>query len=156
MKTIKSLLAEKGNEVWSISSGETVYRALEVMAEKNIGALVVIDDGKVVGIITERDYCRKVILKGKSSYNILVRELMTKELISAGPEDLLDHCLSLMVSRSFRHLPIYDQGKLVGIVTLADVVKQMLSKQQIEIDNFENLVYGGYGGCKDPSTLPGL
>ncbi|MDX9787995.1 MAG: CBS domain-containing protein [Desulfobacterales bacterium] len=154
MKTIKSLLAEKGHDVWSISSGETVYKALELMAEKNIGALMVIDDCKVIGIITERDYCRKVILKGKSSYNILVGELMTTNLTCATPEDTLDHCLSLMVARDSRHLPIFDHSELVGIVTLADVVKQMLSKQQIEIDNFENLVYGGYRACDTPSTPP--
>lgn len=145
---LKQLLEEKGRDIWSISPKSTVFTGLEIMAEKNIGALLVIDDCGVVGIFTERDYCRKVILKGKNSYDVLIDELMTTELISASPEDTLKTAMALMTSKNIRHLPVFEDDKLIGIVTLSDVTKFMLSKKQIELDNMENFIYGGYKECQ--------
>jgi CBS domain-containing protein len=148
MPILKQLLEEKGYDIWSIPPKSTVFTGLEIMAEKNIGALMVIDDCGVVGIFTERDYCRKVILKGKNSYDVLVDELMTTELISAGTEDTLDTAMALMTSKSIRHLPVFQDDKLIGIVTLSDVTKFMLSEKQVELDNMENFIYGGYKECQ--------
>lgn len=144
MPTIRELLSEKGNEVWSISPKATVYHGLEIMAERNVGALMVIDEGQILGIFTERDYCRKVILKGKSSYNILIEELMTGNLTYLSLDDSLEVAMAVMAAKDTRYLPILENDKLVGIVTLGDVVKRMLSKQKLEIQRFETLVYGGY------------
>lgn len=147
MPNLKQLLAEKGHDVWSVSPKSTVYNGLQLMSEKNIGALMVTDDCGVVGIFTERDYCRKVILKGKNSYDVHVNELMTTELISGNTEDTLETAMALMTSNNIRHLPVFEDGQLTGIVTLSDVTKFMLSKQQVELDNMENFIYGGYKEC---------
>ena len=147
MHTLRELLENKGHEVWSILPKATVFSGLQLMAEKNIGALLVIDDYGVVGIFTERDYCRKVILKGKNSYNVLIEELMTKKLITANADDTLETAMARMTSKGVRHLPVFERDKLLGIVTLSDVIKFMLSKQKLHIDNLENFIYGGYKEC---------
>ena len=118
---VKELLDKKGHEVYSVPPDATVYDALKIMAEKEIGALVVLKDGKMEGIISERDYARKVILKGKASKETRVEEIMTKEVIHVGPNEKLSKCLSLMTKHRFRHLPVVDGDNLVGILSIEDV-----------------------------------
>ena len=118
---VKKLLDKKGHEVYSISPDATVFDALKLMAEKEIGALVVLEDKKMVGILSERDYARKIILKGKASKETAVREIMTSKVISARPDQKVSKCLSLMTKHSFRHLPVLEKEKLVGILSIEDV-----------------------------------
>jgi len=122
---VKELLDEKGHDVYSISPDATVYDALKLMAEKEIGALVVVEDDKMVGILSERDYARKVILKGKSSKETLVREIMTTEVFHASPEQKLGKCLSLMTKNRFRHMPVLENGYLAGILSIEDVKSKL-------------------------------
>ena len=118
---VQELLDKKGHEVYSVSPDATVYDALKLMAEKEIGALVVLEDEKMVGILSERDYARKIILKGKSSKETLVREIMTSEVIHARPDQKVQKCLSLMTKHHFRHLPVLEDERLVGILSIGDV-----------------------------------
>lgn len=118
---VKELLDKKGYEVYSISPDATVYDALKVLAEKEIGALVVVEDEKMVGILSERDYARKIILKGKSSKETLVREIMTSEVIHIHPKEKVGKCLSLMTKHRVRHLPVLEAERLVGILSIEDV-----------------------------------
>lgn len=129
MTTVKQLLESRDNNIWSISPEATVYDGLQVMSDKNIGALLVTRDDKLVGIFSERDYARKVILKGKASKDTTIGELMTREVIYITPENSLNDCMSLMTAKYIRHLPILDDGKLLGLLTLGDVVKQIMSNQ---------------------------
>jgi len=122
---VKELLDEKGHDVYSISPDAVVYDALKLMAEKEIGALVVLEDDNMVGILSERDYARKVILKGKSSKETLVREIMTTEVFHASPEQKLGKCLSLMTKNRFRHMPVLENGHLVGILSIEDVKSKL-------------------------------
>ena len=118
---VKKLLDKKGHDVYSISPDATVYDALRLMAEKEIGALVVIEDGKMVGILSERDYARKIILKVKSSKDTPVREIMTSEVIYTGPDKKVRKCLSLMTKHHFRHMPVLEKGQVIGILSIEDV-----------------------------------
>ncbi len=118
---VKKLLEKKGHDVYTISPDATVYNALQLMAEKEIGALVVVEDGKMVGILSERDYARKIILKGKSSKETKVREIMTTKVIHISPDKKVGKCLSLMTKHHFRHLPVLDKERLVGILSIEDV-----------------------------------
>jgi len=143
MKTVGELLKTKGREIWSISPHASVYRALEIMAEKDVGALLVIEDGRLAGIFTERDYARKVILKGRTSKDTTVSELMTRALFCVGPENTMEDCMALMTSRQIRHLPVLENGRLVGIITLGDVVKKIISEQEFTIHQLESYVHSG-------------
>ena len=118
---VKKLLDQKGHKVYSVSPDTTVYDALQLMAEKEIGALVVLEKKKMVGIFSERDYARRVILKGKSSKKTLVREIMTSEVIHTSPDKKLRKCLSVMTKHHFRHIPVLEEGRLVGILSIEDV-----------------------------------
>jgi len=118
---VKQLLESKGSEVYTISPDETVYQALQVMAEKEIGALVVVENAKMVGILSERDYARKVILKGKHSQKTLVKEIMTTHVIHTNPDQKVQTSLSLMTKNRFRHLPVLKDDQLVGIISIEDV-----------------------------------
>jgi CBS domain-containing protein len=141
MKNLVShVLKTKGNKVWSIAPQETAYKALQLMSEKNLGALLVIDKGKVVGLFSERDYARKVILKGKSSKTTNVSELMTKEVLYVDPGTSVEDCMSLMTEKCVRHLPV--MGKhLVGVVTQGDVVKQLIADQKFENEELERYIH---------------
>ncbi len=145
MITIKELLKKKSGDIWSISPETSVYQALELMAQKEVGALLVIENDKLVGIFSERDYARKIILKGKASKDTAVGELMTTSVYYVTPDNTLEEAMALMTSKHIRHLPIMNQGKLVSIVTLGDVVKKIISEQKLTIDELENYVTGGYG-----------
>jgi CBS domain-containing protein len=118
---VKKLLDQKGHDVYSVSPETTVYDALKLMAQKEIGALVVVDDEKMVGIVSERDYARKIILKGKSSRGTAVSEIMTSEVIHTSPDNKVRKCLSLMTKHHFRHIPVLEDGRLVGILSIEDI-----------------------------------
>jgi CBS domain-containing protein len=143
MLNVMDVLKSKDNNVWSVSSQETAYNALEIMAEKNIGALLVIDEGHIVGVFSERDYARKVILKGKSSKETNVGELMSSPVLSIKPGKSIEECMALMTASRNRHLPVIEDGKLVGIVSIGDVVNAVISKQKIEIEDLKNYLTGG-------------
>ena len=138
---VSQILKTKGNKIWSIASQETAYKALQLMSEKNLGAVLVIDKGEVVGIFTERDYARKVILKGKSSKTTPVSELMTKEVLCVDPETSVENCMSLMTEKFVRHLPVMEKKKLVGVVTQGDVVKQLIADQKFENEELERYIH---------------
>ena len=118
---VKDLLKLKGHDVYSVKSETTVYDALKLMAEKEIGALIVLDEGKMTGILSERDYARKVILSGKSSQETLVSEIMTSNVEYVGPEEKLTNCLSIMTKKHFRHLPVLEGDKVIGVLSIGDV-----------------------------------
>ena len=118
---VRELLDAKGHDVYTISPDAKVYDALKLMAEKEIGALVVLEDGKMVGIISERDYARKVILKGKNSQETIVREIMTSEVMHTSPEQKVHKCLSIMTKKHFRHMPVLEEDRIVGILSIGDV-----------------------------------
>lgn len=137
MNTVGHLLEVKGREICSVSPQESVYNALEIMAEKSIGALLVIDEAKLIGIFSERDYARRIILKGKASRDTKVEEVMTREVISVSPENSIADCMLIMANNRIRHLPVLEDDRLVGIVTIGDVVKQIISNQAFTIKELE-------------------
>lgn len=147
MMTVKRLLAQKGSEVWSIGLESTVFTALKQMKTKNIGALVVVDDDhQMIGIFSERDAVRKGILEGKDSRETLVRELMTSPVIAVSPANKLSECMVIMSEKHIRHLPVQEDGKLVGVVTIRDVVNNIINNQRNKIDELETYIRGGgYG-----------
>ena len=144
MHNIATLLEAKGREIWSIEPRDTAFKALEAMAQRNVGALLVVDKGKLVGIFSERDYARKVILKGKSSKDTTVGELMTPDVFYAGPGDSLQESMALMTAKHIRHMPVLKDNKLIGMVTLGDVVKGIISEQKFTINELEKYISGGY------------
>ncbi len=126
MITVKQLLKERADCIWTITPQDTVYKALEIMAEKNIGALVVVEKEKVVGMFSERDYARSVVLKGKSSKDTPVSELMDSNVCYVRPEQTIDECMALFTKKRIRNLPVLEMEKLVGLVSIGDAVKQYL------------------------------
>jgi CBS domain-containing protein len=143
MTLVKQLLRSKGSEVWTVAPDTSVYDALQTMADKNIGALVVVEANKVVGIISERDYARKVILQGKSSVHVPVKEIMTDRVFCVTPEYTIEQCMAVMTDKRIRHLPVLDNDKLVGIVSIGDVVKGIISNQEFMIEQLEKYIVGG-------------
>ena len=142
MITVKDMLRDKTGGTLTISPQETVYRGLEVMAEKNLGALVVVEGEKVVGMFSERDYARNVVLKGKSSKDTLIKDLMSANPCYVRPDQTLDECLVLFTEKRVRHLPVLNGEKLVGIVSIGDAVKQSLSDKEFTIKQLENYISG--------------
>lgn len=143
-KIIKELLAAKGGEVWTIEPQASVYDAIELMAEKKIGALVVTGQEKVVGIISERDYAREVILKNRSSRTTPVEEIMTKRVIYVSQEQRIEDCMALMTKHRVRHLPVMAEDRLVGMVSIGDVLKEMIADKDFLIDQLTNYISGSY------------
>jgi CBS domain-containing protein len=143
MRTIEQLLQAKGSDIWSIEPQATAYNALQIMAEKNVGALLVIEKDKLMGIFSERDYARKVILKEKSSKNTSVGELMTREVIYINADSTLEESMALMTAKHIRHLPVLKNNQLIGIVTLGDVVRQIITDQKFAIRELEKYITGG-------------
>lgn len=139
-KTVAHILGHKGQEVWSVASDMTVFDALSMMADKNIGALVVVDDGSVTGIVSERDYARKVVLEGKDSKDTLVSEIMTPGPITVTTETTVGSCMELMTDNRFRHLPVLDAESLVGVVSIGDVVSAVIEEQSFLIDQLEGYI----------------
>ncbi len=147
MKTAKDILESKGKTVWSISPKAKVYDALKLMGEKEIGALMVMDEkGSVVGIISERDYARKVILLGKSSRETLVEEIMTPEekMIYIKPQGTVEDCMVLMTGKHIRHLPVCEGGKFAGVISIGDVIKSLLTEKEDLIEQLSNYIAGKY------------
>ncbi|HVM60529.1 MAG TPA: CBS domain-containing protein [Verrucomicrobiae bacterium] len=144
MHTVKELLREKGSQVWSIGPQATVYDALQLMAAQNIGSLVVLEDGNVAGIFTERDYARKVILHGRSSKTTTVAELMTTDVLYVSPNDTIENCMALMTDKRLRHLPVMDEGKLAGVVSIGDIVRVIISEREFTIRELERYITGGH------------
>ena len=141
---ISALLQHKSPELWSTAPGATVFEAIELMAEKGIGSLMVMEDGKLVGLITERNYMRDVILKERSSRSTPVGEIMTKDPVHVSPSDSVQHCMEIMTNRRFRHLPVVLDGQVVGIVSIGDLVKWIISAQDAMIGQLEDFIKGAY------------
>src|ERR1700757_3566933 len=141
--TISGILARKGSTVWSIAPTAMVFDAIALMADKNIGALPVLENDRLIGIISERDYTRKVILKGKSSQETRVEEIMTQDLVTADPTDTVVDCMRVMTEERVRHLPVIKKGaKMVGVLSIGDLVKCLVSAQAETIDNLEQYLVG--------------
>lgn len=143
---IRAVLKGKSGEIWSIRPEATVYEAVEMLADKRIGALLVMAEGKLVGILSERDYARKVILKGKASKQTLVNEIMTSPVIAVTPQETVDQCMTLMTNRRIRHLPIVQDDKVVAVLSIGDLVKWLVTAQEETIQRLEDYISGKYPG----------
>ena len=143
MITLRQLLQSKEGGLWSVSSSSSVFDALQLLAQKNIGALLVMDGGKLVGIVSERDYARKVALKGKSSRDTLVNEIMTEKVVYVRPDETIEACMALMTEKHFRHLPVIENGEVIGVISIGDVVRAVISEQKFIISQLENYISGG-------------
>jgi CBS domain-containing protein len=143
-RTVSEILAGKPTGTWTIRTEASVYEALHVMAQHNVGALVVVEGGRVVGMVSERDYARKVILIGKASRETLVHEIMSSPAVSVGPGTTVAECMELMTGKFIRHLPVVDAGTLLGCVSIGDVVKALIADQGRRIAQFEDYIRGSY------------
>ncbi|MCP5095805.1 MAG: CBS domain-containing protein [Chloroflexi bacterium] len=139
---VNDVLRVKGNDVWSIRSDATVYEALRMMAEKGVGALMVIDDGQIEGVISERDYARKVVLKGRAAENTQVNEIMSSNVVSIQLGQDVEACMVLMTDNRIRHLPVMDGSKLIGVVSIGDLVNTIINEQQFVIEQLERYITG--------------
>jgi CBS domain-containing protein len=143
MKTVERLLEAKGYDIWSITPDASVYEAVKLMADKGVGALLVLESGKLMGIISERDCTRRVILKEKAPKDTLVREIMTSDVIYVRPDQTVEECMALVTAKRIRHLPVLADGQLRGIVSIGDLVKDIISEQEFMIQQLENYIKGG-------------
>jgi len=134
VQTAADILRSKGNDVWSVTPGDTILEAIQLMAERQVGALLVLDDEKLAGIVTERDYTRKVALEGRSSKNARVSEIMSTRVLCARPDQTVKECMALMSDKRARHLPVVDHKKVIGIVSIGDLVKSIIAEQKFEIE----------------------
>lgn len=141
MKSVKQLLQAKGRDIHSIAPDARVFDALKLMAEKNVGALVVIEGGRLAGIISERDYARKVILLSKSSHDIAVREIMTGKVITVTPDNTVAECMALMTGKRIRHLPVVEGERLAGVLSIGDLVKEVIAEQEQTIKQLESYIH---------------
>ena len=142
--TVSEILKHKGTQVWSISPDKTVFEAIQMMAEKNVGALLVMDGDNLAGILSERDYTRKVALRGKSSKETKVRDIISSPAISAVPTSTVEECMRLMTDHRVRHLPILEGTKVTGVVSIGDLVNWTINAQKVTIDQLESYITGGY------------
>ncbi|MEO1580719.1 MAG: CBS domain-containing protein [Pseudomonadota bacterium] len=142
MRSIRTLLEKKGTHVWSIRPEATVFEAVQEMAKKEIGALPVMDGEELVGIISERDYARRIILKERASKETRVDEVMTRKVVCAKPSQQIEECMAIMMNGKFRHLPVMEDKKVIGVISLRDLVKTVIAEQQFTIEQLESYIAG--------------
>jgi CBS domain-containing protein len=142
MQTVNQLLQIKGNQIFSVAPQDSVLQAIEMMASRHVGALLVMSQGTLIGIISERDYARKVILKKRSSHDTAVSDIMTSPAISVTPQDSVHHCMQLMTDGRFRHLPVMNAGRVVGMLSIGDLVKAVIEEQSQHIEQLERYIAG--------------
>ncbi len=140
MTTVQRLLQHKGHTVWSIPPDASVFEAVQLMADKRVGALMVVDRNELIGVISERDYAREIVLKDRVSRDTLVSTIMTQRVLYVRPEQTLDECMALMTERHLRHLPVLDNGRLIGVVSMRDVVKDLIAEKEFLIEQMENYI----------------
>jgi CBS domain-containing protein len=141
MKTLRQLLEAKGREVYTVEPGVRVFDALKLMADKGVGALIVTEGGRIAGVISERDYARKVILLGKSSHELQVRDIMTSKVITVHPGQSVEECMALMTEKRIRHLPVTEGERLIGVLSIGDLVKEVIAAQQQTIEQLESYIH---------------
>lgn len=142
MRKVKQILASKGSEIWSIGPDATVYDAIHLLAEKEIGALLVLNGENLVGVISERDYARNIILKDKSSRDTRVEDIMTEDVITVGPDEDVGECMALMTEKRIRHVPVISDGRLIGVLSIGDLVRTVIAEQQSTIVDLEKYISG--------------
>lgn len=143
MTTVNDLLRSKPSDIWSVAPDDSVYDTLRLMADKNIGAVLVLDDGRLIGLLSERDYARKLILENRSSRDTPVSAVMTRHVAYVAPDKEIEDCMALMTERHFRHLPVMDEGKLIGLVSIGDLVKTVIADKKFMIEQLEQYIMGG-------------
>jgi CBS domain-containing protein len=143
-ETIASILRNKGREIWSIDPDQTVYDAIAMMADKGIGALLILSEGKLVGVLSERDYARKIILQGRSSKSTRVREIMTGDPVTVTADHTVDECMRIITHHRVRHLPVMDGDRLLGVISIGDLVNAIIASQAQTIDHLHTYITGGY------------
>jgi CBS domain-containing protein len=143
MITVREMIRKKGDEVWSVASDSKVFEALKLMADKNAGAVLVINSGKVVGILSERDCIRRLDLQGRASRETNVEDIMTTKVLYVEGGQSLDECVAIMIDKNIRHLPVYEEGKLIGIISVRDALKEMVDYQKFMISQLEHYITGG-------------
>jgi len=141
MKTLKQLLEAKSGNVYSITPDARVFDALKLMADKSVGALIVLEGGRIAGVISERDYARKVILHGKSSHDLQVRDIMTAKVITVHPGQTVEECMALMTEKRIRHLPVTEGERLIGVLSIGDLVKEVIAEQRQTIEQLESYIH---------------
>ncbi len=144
MKTVKDLLKAKGYDIWAVAPDDSVYDALKLMADKNTGAVLVIQDDNLVGILSERDYARRVIFKGKLSQDTPAWEVMTEKVLCVHSDQTVEECMALMTDKRVRHLPVLEGDQLIGVISIGDVVKAIISEREFMIEQLETYITGGY------------
>ena len=142
MKTVYEILQKKGDEVWAVGPSDTIYGALELMREKNTGAVLVVETDILLGIFSERDYARKVVLEGKASRTTAVRDAMTTKVAYVRPHQTVEECMALMTEKRIRHLPVFEGEKLIGVISIGDVVKVVISEKEFLIDQLTSYISG--------------
>ena len=142
MTTIRHILRDKGRQVWSVRPGDKVYDAIKMMADKDVGSLVVLEGSKIVGIVTERHYARNVFLKGRASPQTRVDDIMERNVVCVGPDQSIEECMALMTTERVRHLPVTENGSLLGIVSIGDLVKSIISDREFVIEQLEHYISG--------------
>ena len=142
MQTVSQLLQEKGNQIFSVTAQDSVLHAIEMMATRHVGALLVMNQGSLIGIISERDYARKVILKHRSSHDTPVADIMTAPAVAVSPDDTVHHCMQVMTDGRFRHLPVVSGGRVVGMLSIGDLVKAVIKEQSSHIEQLERYIAG--------------
>src|SRR5215467_7431297 len=143
MTSVAQILRGKGHQVWSVSPSTLVYDALKIMAEKDVGALLVLEGDELKGIFSERDYARKVILHGKSSREIAVKEIMSSDVITIRPQQSVEDCMALMTDKRIRHLPVVDDDRVVGVISIGDAVREIISERELRIEQLQSYITSG-------------